>query len=69
MNEFLHINNNNEEKSIEKVETANEEITEDDGLEVYISEITGIDVDTLRENLDWYISMLEDENGLKDLCI
>ena len=69
MNEFLHINNNNEEKSIEKVETANEEITEDDGLEVYISEITGIDVDTLRENLDWYISMLEGENGLEDRCI
>lgn len=66
MNEFLHINN----VVIEENENVNEEDnTNEDGLEVYISEITGIDVDTLRENLDWYISMLEDENGLKDRCI
>lgn len=66
MNEFLHINN----VVIEENKNVNEEdSTNEDGLEVYISEITGIDVDTLRENLDWYISMLEDENGLKDRCI
>ena len=66
MNEFLHINN----VVIEENKNVNEEdSTNEDGLEVYISEITGIDVDTLRENLDWYISMLEDENGLKERCI
>lgn len=67
MNEFLHINDT--EKSIEEVKTINEEIIEDNGLEVYISEITGIDINILHENLDWYISILEDENGLKDRCI
>ena len=66
MNEFLHIDN----VVIEKNENVDEgDNVNEDGLEVYISEITGIDIDVLRENLDWYISVLEDEKGLKDRCI
>lgn len=68
MNEFLHIEQNDADESIGEVESVCEK-TKEEGLELYISEITGIDVDTLRENLDWYISMLEGENGLEDRCI
>ena len=66
MNEFLHIKDSD-------VEEINNEVTKDkikeDSVEVFISEITDIDVETLRKDIDWYISMLEDENGLKDRCI
>lgn len=62
MDEFFHI------KKVDVVETETVDI-EEDGVEIYISEITGIDVGSLHENIDWYISMLEDENGLKDRCI
>lgn len=64
MDDFLHI------EAINENEIDNEEVVnEEDGLEVFVSECTGIDEKILRENMDWYISMLEDENGLKDRCI
>lgn len=67
MNEFLHINN---EETVTKTDVAIEEDkTDEDGVEVYISEITGIDEKVLHENIDIYIDMLEGENGFKDVCI
>lgn len=66
MDDFLHI----EEVDNVESETNNEEVTsEENGLEVFVSECTGIGKDILKENMDWYISILEDENGLKDRCI
>lgn len=62
MNEFLGI----EKVDVVEIETVD---IEEDGVEVYISEITGIDIDNLSSNIDWYVSILEDENGLKDRCI
>lgn len=62
MNEFLLI------EKIDVVEVDSVDIDED-GVEVYISELTGINVEMLRENIDMYIDMLEGDNGLKDVCI
>lgn len=65
MDDFLHIEEINNENETDNEEVVNKE----DGLEVFVSECTGIDEKILRENMDWYITMLEDENGLKDRCI
>ena len=67
MNEFLHINK--EETTVETDVAIEEDKTDEDGVEVYISEITGIDEKVLHENIDIYIDMLEGENGFKDVCI
>lgn len=71
MDGFLHIDieelDNVENETND--EAINEEVVSEEGLEVFISECTGIDEKILRENMDWYISMLEDENGLKCRCI
>ena len=67
MNEFLHINK--EETTVETDVAIEEDKTDEDGVEVYISEITGIDEKVLHENIDIYLVMLEGENGFKDVCI
>ena len=66
MNDFLHISKNVSVKETENLEV---KIERDDDLEVSISEITGIDVDVLHNNIDYYVSVLDTENGLKDKCI
>lgn len=54
MKEFLYIQ-----------ETGNEE----EDLELFISDMVGLNEDVVHENIDWYVDMLDGEQGYKEVCI
>lgn len=68
MNEYLKSFDN---KIDDLDSVSNYSLNVDDNLELasFVSNITGISEEEIYENIDWYIDMLECDNGLKDRCI